>query len=63
MSVKVKSKNPKLPSAGDEYTPAQRRMIDAQLAEAAKGPTYGPFNPVQATRFLKAEIKARRKKL
>jgi bifunctional DNA-binding transcriptional regulator/antitoxin component of YhaV-PrlF toxin-antitoxin module len=34
---------PKLPSADDEYTPAQRRVIDAQLKEAAKGPYYGPL--------------------
>ena len=53
---------PKLPSAHDEYTPAQRRMIDAQLDEAAKGPTYGPFTAAQATQFLKAELKARSKK-
>jgi hypothetical protein len=33
-----------VPSADDEYTPAQRRIIDAQLAEARKGPYYGPFN-------------------
>jgi hypothetical protein len=34
---------PKLPTAHDEYTPAQRRIIDARLAEARKGPYYGPF--------------------
>jgi len=34
----------KFPTADDEYTPAQRRVIDAQLAEARKGPYYGPFN-------------------
>jgi bifunctional DNA-binding transcriptional regulator/antitoxin component of YhaV-PrlF toxin-antitoxin module len=37
---------PKLPSASDEYTPAQRRIIDARLAEARKGPYYGPFDSV-----------------
>jgi bifunctional DNA-binding transcriptional regulator/antitoxin component of YhaV-PrlF toxin-antitoxin module len=35
---------PKLPSADDEYTPEQRRIIDAQLDEAENGPLYGPFN-------------------
>ena len=29
--------------AGDEYTPEQRRIIDARLADAEKGPYYGPF--------------------
>jgi bifunctional DNA-binding transcriptional regulator/antitoxin component of YhaV-PrlF toxin-antitoxin module len=29
---------PELPSAEDEFTPAQRRMIDARLAEAGKRP-------------------------
>ena len=34
---------PELPNADNEYTPAQRRAIDARLAEARKGPYYGPF--------------------
>jgi len=38
---------PELPSADDEYTPAQRRAIDAELAKSLedvrKGRTYGPF--------------------
>ncbi len=33
----------KPPSGEDEYTPAQRRAIDAELKEAEKGPFYGPF--------------------
>jgi len=37
---------PKLPTADDEYTPEQRRVIDARLREAEKGPFYGPFNTV-----------------
>ncbi len=37
---------PKLPSADEEYTPAQRRVIDARLAAARKGPYYGPFDSV-----------------
>jgi hypothetical protein len=34
---------PKLTTANDEYTPEQRRIIDARLAEAEKGPYYSPF--------------------
>ena len=52
---------PKLPSADDEYTPAQRRAIDARLAEARKGPYYGPFATAdEAINFLQKEIKRRR---
>lgn len=43
---------PKL--ANDDYTPAQRRAIDARLAEADKGPFHGPFeNMDQLTAYLK----------
>lgn len=35
---------PKLPNADGEYTPFQRRAIDARLAEAMKSRTHGPFN-------------------
>lgn len=39
---------PKLPTADDEYTPAQRRAIDAQLAEGLAdiraGRVRGPFS-------------------
>lgn len=42
---------PKLPSADDEYTPAQRRVIDARLAEAdddiKHGRVYGPFHTAE----------------
>ena len=38
---------PKCPSADDEYTPEQRRIIDAQLAEGLAdikaGRVHGPF--------------------
>jgi bifunctional DNA-binding transcriptional regulator/antitoxin component of YhaV-PrlF toxin-antitoxin module len=45
---------PKLPSAHEEYTRAQRRVIDAQLKEAAKGPYYGPFESADsAIKFLR----------
>jgi AbrB family looped-hinge helix DNA binding protein len=51
---------PKLPSADDEYTPAQRRIIDAQLAEARKGPYYGPFNTAdEMIAHMKGELKKR----
>src|SRR5438094_6881222 len=52
---------PKLPSADDEYTPAQRRVIDARLAEARKGPYHGPFETAdQAIKFLNKEIRNRK---
>jgi hypothetical protein len=38
---------PRLPSADDEYTPEQRRGIDAQLDEAEKGPFHGPFSTAE----------------
>jgi len=51
---------PQLPSAGDEYTPAQRRVIDAQLAEAQKGPFHGPFNTAgEMIAHIKGELKKR----
>ena len=51
----------KFPTADDEYTPAQRRIIDARLAEAAKGPYYGPFKTADAAiKFLNKEIKKRK---
>jgi AbrB family looped-hinge helix DNA binding protein len=52
---------PKLPSAADEYTPAQRRVVDAQLAEAAKGLHHGPFETAEAAiKFLNREIRKRK---
>jgi bifunctional DNA-binding transcriptional regulator/antitoxin component of YhaV-PrlF toxin-antitoxin module len=39
---------PKLPSADDEYTPAQRKIVDARLKlsleDVKKGRTPGPFD-------------------
>src|SRR5436305_844126 len=53
----------KFPAADDEYTPQQRRIIDARLREAEKGPFYGPFkNGAEVAAFLKKTIKARRSK-
>jgi hypothetical protein len=53
----------KPPTADDEYTPEQRRVIDARLAKAAQSPVHGPFTAAQATRFLRSELKARGKKI
>ena len=50
---------PKLPRADDEYTPEQRRSIDAQLDEAEKGPFRGPFNTAEE---MIADMKSQLKK-
>jgi bifunctional DNA-binding transcriptional regulator/antitoxin component of YhaV-PrlF toxin-antitoxin module len=51
---------PKLPNADDEYTPEQRRIIDAQLREAEKGPFHGPFDTAdEMIAHLKGELKKR----
>jgi len=51
---------PKLPNADDEYTPAERRVIDAQLAEAEKGPFYGPFDTAEEMiAHMKSQLKKR----
>ena len=51
----------KLPSADDEYTTEQRRLIDAELDEASKGPYHGPFETADAAiTFLNREIRRRR---
>jgi bifunctional DNA-binding transcriptional regulator/antitoxin component of YhaV-PrlF toxin-antitoxin module len=51
---------PKLPTADDEYTPAQRRAIDAQLDGAAKGPYYGPFDTAdEMIAHMKGELRKR----
>jgi hypothetical protein len=51
---------PRLPSADDEYTPEQRRGIDAQLDEAKKGPFRGPFNTAeQMIAHVKSQVKKR----
>jgi bifunctional DNA-binding transcriptional regulator/antitoxin component of YhaV-PrlF toxin-antitoxin module len=47
--------------ADGEYAAAERRIIDAGIAEARKGPYYGPFNTAdQAIRFLNKEIRTRK---
>jgi bifunctional DNA-binding transcriptional regulator/antitoxin component of YhaV-PrlF toxin-antitoxin module len=55
---------PKLPSADDEYTPQQRRIIDAQLAEGLAdikaGRTFGPFDSAdQMIAHMKSRLKKR----
>src|SRR5437016_8373143 len=50
----------KFPTADDEYTPAQRRVIDARLAKAEKGPFHGPFSTAdEAIAHMKGELKKR----
>ena len=54
----------KFPNADDEYTPAQRKIIDARLAKADEdvkaGRVHGPFdNADEAIAFLKKEIRVR----
>ena len=52
----------KFPTADDEYTPAQRRLIDAQLTKAkedvTKGRLHGPFaNHKELVEFLHKGVK------
>jgi AbrB family looped-hinge helix DNA binding protein len=48
LTPKVVIDRSKFPNADDEYTPAQRRVIDARLAAAdediKRGRLYGPFD-------------------
>jgi hypothetical protein len=51
----------------DEYTPAQRRLIDARLAESEedlkKGRTAGPFKSAsEMIAHMKGELKKRARK-
>src|ERR1019366_4044176 len=55
---------PKLPTADDEYTPEQRRIIDARLAEGLAdikaGRTFGPFNSAdEMIAHMKVQLKKR----
>jgi AbrB family looped-hinge helix DNA binding protein len=54
----------KFPNADDEYTPAQRRIIDARLAKSDEdirlGRTAGPFNTAEEMiAHMKGELKKR----
>jgi AbrB family looped-hinge helix DNA binding protein len=54
---------PNLPAPDGDYTPAQRRIVDARLDEAEKGPFHGPFKTAgEAIKFLHEEIRARKSK-
>lgn len=51
---------PKSPGPDDEYTPQQRRAIDAELDEAEQGPFHGPFKTAdEMISHLKDQIKKR----
>lgn len=51
---------PKSPGPDDEYTPRQRRAIDAELDEAEQGPLHGPFKTAdEMISHLKDQIKER----
>ena len=55
---------PKLPSADDEDTPEQRRVIDARLADGLAdikaGRVYGPFDTAdQMIAHMKVQLKKR----
>jgi bifunctional DNA-binding transcriptional regulator/antitoxin component of YhaV-PrlF toxin-antitoxin module len=51
---------PELPVADDEYTLAQRRVIDTRLQEARKGPYHGPFATAdEAIAFVRNEVRQR----
>ena len=60
ITPKVVIDRSKFPSADDEYTPAQRRVIEARLAKARKGPYYGPFDTAEEMiASLKGQLKTR----
>jgi bifunctional DNA-binding transcriptional regulator/antitoxin component of YhaV-PrlF toxin-antitoxin module len=55
---------PKLPAADDEYTPTQRKILNARLAEdladIKAGRTAGPFNSAdEMIAHMKSELKKR----
>jgi bifunctional DNA-binding transcriptional regulator/antitoxin component of YhaV-PrlF toxin-antitoxin module len=53
---------PELPVAGDEYTSAQRRVIDARLRQARKGLYDGPFATAEdAIAFVRKNVRKRRR--
>jgi hypothetical protein len=57
----------KIPTADDEYTPAQRRVIDREiakgLADVKTGRLHGPFDTHEdMVAFLHAEVRKARKK-
>jgi len=49
----------RFPTADDEYTPEERRAIDASLAESEKGRYYGPFQSgAEIAAFLKKRLRS-----
>ncbi len=54
---------PTVPNADDEYTAAQRRVIDARLAESEAdieaGRVHGPFTAKEASAFVERLAKER----
>jgi bifunctional DNA-binding transcriptional regulator/antitoxin component of YhaV-PrlF toxin-antitoxin module len=53
---------PRVPTAHDEYTPAQRRAIDVRLAKAdldiREGRVYGPFDTAdEMAKSIEANLK------
>jgi len=64
VTPRVPVERSKFPNADDEYTPAQRRLIDARLAESEEdfkqGRTYGPFNTAaEMVAHMKSMLKKR----
>lgn len=67
ITPKVVIDRSQFPSADDEYTPAQRRIMDGRLDKSEKdfkaGRSYGPFaTPDETIKFLRKEIKVRNSK-
>lgn len=64
MQPQVVIDHSKFPNADDEYTPEQRRVIDARLAKAEEaikaGRVYGPFNTAEE---MAASIEANIKRM
>ncbi len=64
ITPKARIDRSQFPNADDEYTPAQRRAIDARLDKAdddrAVGRAYGPFDTAhQMIAHIKAQLKKR----
>ena len=66
LSPRVLIDRSRFPNANDEYTPVQRKKLNAllakSLAEFKAGKSYGPFNTAnEAVRFLHGEVKKTKK--
>jgi bifunctional DNA-binding transcriptional regulator/antitoxin component of YhaV-PrlF toxin-antitoxin module len=64
LTPKVAIDRSQFPNADDEYTPAQRRIIDARLDESEddlkKGRGFGPFGSAEdMIAHMKAQLKQR----